>query len=79
MQNGQKFGPALWLMEGAGVIHRLPGCGLTGYPLGFHRLVAMHQTECRHPPTNQGVLHVNNNGDEPGLLFVNIGSPAVED
>ena len=28
----------------AGVIHRLPGCGLTGYPLGFHRLVAMHQT-----------------------------------
>ena len=28
----------------AGVIHRLPGCGLTGYPLGFHRLVAMNQT-----------------------------------
>ena len=28
----------------AGVIHRLPGCGLTGYPLGFHRLVAVHQT-----------------------------------
>ena len=28
----------------AGVIHRLPGCGLTGYyPLGFHRLVAVHQ------------------------------------
>ena len=28
----------------ASVIHRLPGCGLTGYPLGFHRLVTMNQT-----------------------------------
>ena len=28
----------------AGVIHRLPGCGLTGYPLGFQRLVTMNQT-----------------------------------
>ena len=54
----------------AGVINRLPGCGLTGYPLGFHRFVGMHQTlKCEHPSTNQGVLHVNSNGDMPDLLF----------
>ena len=56
----------------AGVIHGLPGCGLTGYPFGFHRLVAMRQTpKCFYPQTNQGVFHANNNGDLPsGLLFV---------
>ena len=31
-------------LQRAGVIHRLPGCRLTGYPLGFHRFVTMNQT-----------------------------------
>ena len=34
-------------------------------------------SKCGHPPTNQGVLHVNNNGDVSGLLFVNMGSHTV--
>ena len=31
-------------------------------------------SNCGHPPTN----HVNNNGDVPDLLFVNMGSPPAE-
>ena len=34
----------IFLWERAGVIHKLPGCRLTGYLLGFHRLVTMNQT-----------------------------------
>ena len=35
-------------------------------------------SKCGHPPTNQGVLHVNNNGEVSGLLFVNMSSHTVE-
>ena len=28
-------------------------------------------SKCGHPPTSKGVLHMNNNGDIPGLLFLN--------
>ena len=39
-------------------------------------------SECFYPETNQGVLHVNNNGDlywpVPGCLYINIGSPPAK-
>ena len=35
-------------------------------------------SECFYPSTNQGVLHVNNNGDLHDLLFVNISSPLAK-
>ena len=35
-------------------------------------------SKCGYPPTSQGVFHVNNNGDVPGLLFVKMGSSPAE-
>ena len=31
-------------------------------------------SKCGHPSTKLGLLHVNNNGDVPGLLFVHKGN-----
>ena len=47
---------SLLIEKRAGVVNRLPGRGLTGYPLGFHRLVTMNQTSpTRVIKSRQGV------------------------